>query len=262
MQHDGSENRKGHKGFLAPHPGMADMSLAPNTSSGPDDPHLLVVDDDERLRALLQRYLSSNGYRVTAAPGAAEARALMKSMEFDLLILDVMMPGESGLDLTQSVRKAPAKQRHRESLTTAQTTSFQFATEYPGRLLVVEDSSINQKLAVKLLEKLGYQADVASDGLQAVEAVRRSTYDLIFMDCQMPEMDGYEATRRIRMLESSKANTRIVAMTANAMKGDREACLAAGMDDYVSKPITVEEVKRALREGLGKDQRSVPAQTS
>ena len=72
------------------------------------EPHLLVVDDDERLRALLQRYLSSNGYRVSAAPGAAEARALMKSMEFDLLILDVMMPGESGLDLTQSVRKESA----------------------------------------------------------------------------------------------------------------------------------------------------------
>src|SRR5580698_7555966 len=77
---------------------MAAMSMA-------GEPHLLVVDDDERLRALLQRYLSSNGYRVSAAPGAAEARALMKSMEFDLLILDVMMPGESGLDLTTSVRK-------------------------------------------------------------------------------------------------------------------------------------------------------------
>src|SRR3954471_15559667 len=82
---------------------MAAMSLAPNAS--PDEPHLLVVDDDERLRALLQRYLSSNGYRVTTAPGAADARALMRSMEFDLLILDVMMPGESGLDLTSSVRK-------------------------------------------------------------------------------------------------------------------------------------------------------------
>src|SRR6201990_83867 len=82
---------------------MAAMSLAPQ-----DEPHLLVVDDDERLRALLQRYLSSSGYRVTAAPGAAEARALMKSMEFDLLILDVMMPGESGLDLTRSVRQDSA----------------------------------------------------------------------------------------------------------------------------------------------------------
>src|SRR6201997_4802077 len=80
---------------------MAAMSL-------PGEPHLLVVDDDERLRALLQRYLSSNGYRVSAAQGAAEARALMKSMEFDLLILDIMMPGESGLELTQSVRKDSA----------------------------------------------------------------------------------------------------------------------------------------------------------
>src|SRR6201994_4805625 len=81
---------------------MAVMSLAMN---GPDEPHLLVVDDDERLRALLQRYLSSNGYRVSVAPGAQEARALMKSMEFDMLILDVMMPGESGLELTRSVRQ-------------------------------------------------------------------------------------------------------------------------------------------------------------
>ena len=75
---------------------------------GPDEPHLLVVDDDERLRALLQRYLSANGYRVSAAPGAAEARALMKGMAFDLLILDVMMPGESGFDLTRSVRQESA----------------------------------------------------------------------------------------------------------------------------------------------------------
>jgi len=90
-------------GFFAPAQGMAAMSLP-----APDEPHLLVVDDDERLRALLQRYLSSNGYRVSAAPGAPEARALMKGMEFDLLILDVMMPGESGLDLTRSVRQDSA----------------------------------------------------------------------------------------------------------------------------------------------------------
>jgi two-component system, OmpR family, phosphate regulon response regulator OmpR len=101
LQHGRRENRKGDKGFFAPPPGMAAMSMA-------GEPHLLVVDDDERLRTLLQRYLSSNGYRVSAAPGAAEARALMKSMEFDLLILDVMMPGESGLELTQSVRRESA----------------------------------------------------------------------------------------------------------------------------------------------------------
>jgi two-component system phosphate regulon response regulator OmpR len=99
LQHGTRETRKGGKGIFASFPGMAAMS-----GTG-DEPHLLVVDDDERLRALLQRYLSGNGYRVTAAPGAADARALMKGMAFDLLILDVMMPGESGLDLTQSVRK-------------------------------------------------------------------------------------------------------------------------------------------------------------
>jgi len=107
LQHGRRENRKGGKGIFAPGQGMAAMSLPP-TLPGPDEPHLLVVDDDERLRALLQRYLSSNGYRVSAAPGAVEARALMKSMEFDLLILDVMMPGESGLDLTRSVRQDSA----------------------------------------------------------------------------------------------------------------------------------------------------------
>jgi two-component system phosphate regulon response regulator OmpR len=103
LQHGRRENRKGGKGLFVPAQGMAAMSLP-----APDDPHLLVVDDDERLRALLQRYLSSNGFRVSAAPGAPEARALMKSMEFDLLILDVMMPGESGLDLTRSVRQDSA----------------------------------------------------------------------------------------------------------------------------------------------------------
>jgi len=102
LQHGRRENRKG-----APWHGCHEFAheFAMNTP-GADEPHLLVVDDDERLRALLQRYLSSNGYRVTAAPGAPEARALMKSMEFDLLILDVMMPGESGLELTKSVRTA------------------------------------------------------------------------------------------------------------------------------------------------------------
>jgi two-component system phosphate regulon response regulator OmpR len=103
LQHGRCENRKGGKGCFALRLGMAAMSLPSNLPLG--EPHLLVVDDDERLRALLQRYLSSNGYRVTTAPGAPEARALMRSMEFDLLILDVMMPGQSGLELAGSVRK-------------------------------------------------------------------------------------------------------------------------------------------------------------
>ncbi len=99
MQHGGRENRKTQGAFCGETNGIAAM-----TAPKPSDPHLLVVDDDERLRALLTRYLSGNGFRVSAAQDAAEARALMKSMAFDLLILDVMMPGESGLDLARSVR--------------------------------------------------------------------------------------------------------------------------------------------------------------
>jgi signal transduction histidine kinase/DNA-binding response OmpR family regulator len=126
-----------------------------------------------------------------------------------------------------------------------------FARQYPGKILVAEDTPVNLILAMKVLERLGYRADRASNGLEVLEALRRTDYDLILMDCQMPEMDGYEATRRIRLREKPGQHIRIVAMTANAMKTDRDACLAAGMDDYVSKPIAFESLKDALRRGLG-----------
>jgi signal transduction histidine kinase/DNA-binding response OmpR family regulator len=127
----------------------------------------------------------------------------------------------------------------------------EFAQQFPGRILVAEDTSVNLILALKVLERLGYRADRAANGLEVLEALRRAPYDLILMDCQMPVMDGYEATRRIRMRERPGEHIRIVAMTANAMKTDRDACLAAGMDDYVSKPISFEALKEALRRGLG-----------
>jgi len=105
------------------------------------------------------------------------------------------------------------------------------------RILVVEDNPINQQVAVGLLAKLGHRADVADDGAEAVTLVERGDYDLILMDMQMPRMDGLTATRIIRGLPGGKAEVVIVAMTANAMSGDRDACLAAGMDDYLAKPI-------------------------
>jgi PAS domain S-box-containing protein len=111
------------------------------------------------------------------------------------------------------------------------------ARRLPLRVLVVEDSPINQKLAVGILAKLGYASDVAANGLQALELLRIQAYDLVFMDLQMPEMDGIEATRRILAEHSALLRPRIVAMTANALAGDRERCLAAGMDDYIAKPI-------------------------
>jgi GAF domain-containing protein/CheY-like chemotaxis protein len=115
----------------------------------------------------------------------------------------------------------------------------------PLRILLAEDNVVNQKLALRLLSQLGYGADVAGDGQQAIDALEASPFDVVLMDVQMPELDGLEATRRIRARWPDRP-LRIVAMTANAMAGDREACLAAGMDDYLSKPIRVAELTAAL----------------
>lgn len=115
----------------------------------------------------------------------------------------------------------------------------------PLRILLVEDNAVNQKLAIRLLEQMGYRADLASNGLEAVESVRRQRYDLILMDVQMPEMDGLEAARRIRKIKGL-SQPRIAAMTANVLQEDREMCIAAGMDDYISKPIRINELIQVL----------------
>jgi CheY-like chemotaxis protein/HPt (histidine-containing phosphotransfer) domain-containing protein len=114
------------------------------------------------------------------------------------------------------------------------------------RILLAEDNAVNQKVALRLLDQLGYRADVVSNGLQALEALKRQRYDAVLMDVQMPELDGLDASRRILKRWSAEERPRIIAMTANAMPEDREACFAAGMDDYVAKPIRPEELVAAL----------------
>ena len=118
------------------------------------------------------------------------------------------------------------------------------------RVLVVEDNLTNQAVALGMLRKMGLEADASNNGEEALRALESSSYDLVLMDCQMPVLDGYETTRRLRD-PGSKVRDRgvpVIAMTAHAMEGERENCLAAGMDDYLSKPVTIDSVTRILRQ--------------
>jgi PAS domain S-box-containing protein len=130
---------------------------------------------------------------------------------------------------------------------TPSTLNEPLAEQHPLRILLVEDNAINQKVALKLLSRLGYKADLAGNGIEALEALHRERYDVVFMDIQMPEMDGDETTKRIRKEWQKNEQPHIIAMTAHALEGDREKYLARGMDDYVSKPISVDALVAALK---------------
>ena len=158
------------------------------------------------------------------------AKPVRQSQLFDTLV--GLFEGES------APKDAPARSR----------IDGEMAARHPLRILLAEDNVVNQKLALRLLQQMGYRADLASNGIEAIECVERQAYDVVLMDVQMPEMDGLEASRRITARWSVGQRPRIVAMTANAMAGDRELCLAAGMDDYVTKPIRVEQLVQALCE--------------
>jgi len=117
---------------------------------------------------------------------------------------------------------------------------------HPLKILIAEDNIINQKLIIRILAQLGYKADVVGNGLEVIETLKRQRYDMIFMDIQMPDMDGIEATKYIIKNLKSEERPNIIAMTANVMHGDREKCINAGMDDYIGKPVLIDDVQKII----------------
>ncbi|MCX6913059.1 MAG: response regulator, partial [Verrucomicrobia bacterium] len=165
------------------------------------------------------------------------------------------MPGQGSLFWFEiALEVAPAPAAEPEASAASQAGSAPGAASVrPLRILVAEDYEPNQRLAMYMLESLGYRADFAANGRAAIEAWERSAYDVIMMDCQMPVMDGFEATREIRRLEAARSagrreRTCIVALTAHSVKGHRERCLAAGMDGYLTKPYTAQQLGAALKQ--------------
>jgi CheY-like chemotaxis protein len=154
----------------------------------------------------------------------------------------------------------PITVRHSAEVGTGHIDSHQ-AERLPLRILLAEDNAVNQKVALRLLARMGYRADVAANGLEALAALQRQPYDVVLMDVQMPEMDGLEASRRIKQTWPAAQRPRIIAMTANAMQGDREKCLDAGMDDYITKPIRVEALVSALNQTHPKGAPDLPPES-
>jgi len=149
------------------------------------------------------------------------------------------------MNISNPEKNAQPLQSTSSSSPTAQDES-KLAERLPLRILVAEDNLVNQKVVLQLLKRLGYRADVANNGLEVLEALKRQPYDVILMDVQMPEMDGIDATRHIRQDENPQERLSIIAVTANTMQGQKEICLEAGMDDYLTKPLRSEQLAEAL----------------
>ena len=181
--------------------------------------------------------LSSLGYRETQSEETVFSAILTKPIKPSQLF--------DSLGTSINSKWVPVKQKFKP---TTEKQDHDLGQRHPLRILVVDDNTVNQTVALSFLSKVGYRADVASNGLEALDALNRQFYDLVFMDGQMPEMDGEEATRQIRKQLPTDQQPYIVAMTANAMQGDRERYLNSGMNDYISKPIRMKDLVRALHD--------------
>jgi len=193
---------------------------------------------DPKLKGMLVVLLTSAGRSEQPVPGV------------DVELVKPVRPSQL-FDVLQTLlasRPAPSKRRINREGSGPPAARHRWA-----RILIVEDNAANLKVAVRMVERLGYRADVAGNGSEALNVLGQVRYDAVLMDCQMPEMDGYEATREIRRGEDDRRHLPIIAMTASAMAGDRERCLAAGMDDYISKPVKLHIVAAVLERWLGAD---------
>ncbi len=214
----------------------------------PEMDGLMLADEIRRVRADLPLVMLTSLGRTGDVPKATFAAYLTKPIR----------PSQLYDALTELFSVEPALQAERPSVVAEPDEHL--AERIPLRILVVEDNAVNQQLVLLLLQKLGYRADVAANGVEALEALERQPYDVVLMDVEMPEMDGLEATRRIHRMPPEERRPHIIAVTANAMQGERELCLQAGMDDYLTKPIRMHELIDAL--GRGEHVSDVPAPAS
>jgi CheY-like chemotaxis protein/HPt (histidine-containing phosphotransfer) domain-containing protein len=202
---------------------------------------------------------------------AKEIRALPRGQSLPLLLLssvrlrgDDPRPMQAGISVfvykpirpTQLLdalyRTMSIQQLREKKAPVSPAMDANFAARYPLRLLLADDNPINQKVGLSVLQKLGYRADMANNGLEVLKALEQKVYDIVLLDVQMPEMDGLEAARRICQQWPEPRRPRIIAMTGNALLGDREKCLEAGMDDYISKPVRIGELQAALERWAGR----------
>lgn len=253
------------------------VSTAENSDSALprlDGDRVILLERDPAVRRMVRDMLTTAGAVVRVAhepeqvrPDAAVVIVGTPGDEMDAAAVSAFRSGMSGVRLIrlgrlgESNRSAWSVWHHRPVrrkalLEAVRGESVQVATSRgklgPAsryRILLAEDNPVNQKVAIRMLERLGMSADVVADGAKAVEAAREQDYDIILMDVQMPVVDGLEATRRIRKDRAARRGPRIVAMTANATAQDRAACLDAGMDAYLAKPVRVEDLRRVLSEG-------------
>ncbi|MHC4838186.1 MAG: response regulator, partial [Planctomycetota bacterium] len=202
------------------------------------------IREDPRFDGMVMLLLSSSRERgdIRLVRSAGFQGSLVKPVKFKALKEEMtrLFDGEARQD------PAPAEPPGDTEARTTTDSPFPPGT----RILLAEDNPVNRKLAVRLLEKAGLEVHAVENGLAALHAVAEGAFDLVLMDCQMPEMDGYEATRQIRALDGDAGRTPIIALTANAMRGDQEKCLAAGMDAYLSKPLQQESFFGMLRRFL------------